>query len=597
MIQFDKFIKATIRIFLMMAIFYSCAKKDDKEASNSKKRSNILLILTDDQAYGDLSLMGNPMAETPNLDLLAREGVFFENFYVSPVCAPTRASLLTGRYHQRTGVSGVTRGRENMNLDEVTLADILKKNGYATGIFGKWHNGAHYPYHPLGRGFDDFVGFTSGHWSSYFDTTIEKNGAPFYAEGYLPDVLTKEAINFIKKNAASETPFLCYLPYQTPHTPLQVPDTYFDKYKNKGADDFNATIYGMGENIDDHIGELLKELDQLDIRDHTIIIYLSDNGPLNLRYNHGLKGRKGQVDEGGVKVPFIMNWKNNIESGEVISYPLAHIDLLPTLLSMLDIDYAEDKDLDGINFKSLLDHSQILPARDLYMEWGGNQRLLSKEYLMINDQLYDVNKDPGQKENIRNLFPGIYDSLQVNYAHWISAMPLEQDRKEIQIGYSDYPISILPAHEANLYPPFEFRKDRRETGIAYHSIHGWAHDWIDDWTKTSAFAVWDLDIIESGSYKIELRYALGESDAGAKVAIEIGEKRVLIDQLKTFEHTEKMSLDRIPRQQEAPETDWILANAGVLDLEKGVCQLKISSTDIPGGKSIELKDILITRIK
>ena len=153
-----------------------------------------------------------------------------------------------------------------MNLDEETFANVFKSLGYTTGIFGKWHNGAHYPYHPLGRGFDEFVGFASGHWTSYFNTTIEKNGKPFKTEGYLPDVLTNEAIGFIEKSHQNKTPFFCYLPYQTPHTPLQVPDKYFDKYKNKGVDDFNATIYGMAENIDDNVGRLLNTLETLNIK-------------------------------------------------------------------------------------------------------------------------------------------------------------------------------------------------------------------------------------------------------------------------------------------------------------------------------------------
>ncbi|MGI9531370.1 sulfatase-like hydrolase/transferase, partial [Lutimonas sp.] len=176
-LSIKKLVTYKLRIVLLLCISIvlsvSCQKelKKDVNPTSFATKANVLLILTDDQAYGDLSLMGNPISETPNLDLLANTGAFFENFYVNPVCAPTRASLLTGRYHQRTGVTGVTRGRENMSLDEETLANILKAHGYATGIFGKWHNGAHYPYHPMGRGFDEFVGFTSGHWSSYFDTT------------------------------------------------------------------------------------------------------------------------------------------------------------------------------------------------------------------------------------------------------------------------------------------------------------------------------------------------------------------------------------------------------------------------------------------
>ncbi len=579
-------------LILILLLLQACQTKTEEII-----RPNILLILTDDQAYGDLSFLGNPLSETPNLDLLAKEGVFFENFYVSPLCAPTRASLLTGRYHQRTGVSGVTRGRENMNLDEVTLAAILKDHGYATGIFGKWHNGAHYPYHPLGKGFEEFVGFTSGHWSSYFDTTIEKNGEPFYAEGYLPDVLTQEALSFIQRNAASKTPFLCYLPYQTPHTPLQVPDKYFDKFKAKGAGDFNATMYGMGENIDDHVGTLIQELDKLNIRENTIVIYLSDNGPLNLRYNKGLKGRKGQIDEGGMKVPFIVNWKNHVKPGDVIPYPLAHIDVLPTLLALLDIDHVADKELDGINFKPLLTNAEALPARDLFMEWGGNQRVLSKDHLMINDQLYNVQNDPGQKVDVRGEFPKVYDSLQVKYTTWLGTLPEAKGTKEIPVGYLDYPVTVLPAHEAYLYPSFEFRKDRRHTGIAYHSLHGWAHDWIDYWTKTTAYAYWDVEVVASGSYRIDLRYALAAADLGVKIDIEVGDKHLYVENLAGFEHTEKKSHDRIPREQEAPETDWTTAKAGIVQLEKGLTRIKVSSTDIPGQKSIELKDILISRLK
>ena len=595
--RYKKAIKNNIVLLRLIAILFtvifmlSC---DHEPRVNS--RPNVLLILTDDQAYGDLSMMGNPVSETPHLDQLAREGVFFDHFYVSPVCAPTRASLLTGRYHHRTGVTGVTRGRENMNLNEVTLADMLKKAGYTTGIFGKWHNGAHYPYHPLGRGFDHFVGFTSGHWSSYFDTTIEKNGEPFFAEGYLPDVLTQEALNFIRENASSDTPFFCYLPYQTPHTPLQVPDKYFDKFKHKGADDFNATMYGMAENIDDQMGLLLEELDQLNIRENTIVIYLSDNGPQKIRYNKGLKGRKGQIDEGGMRVPFIVNWKHQIKAGLVQSVPLAHIDVMPTLLDLLKIDPPKTENMDGVTFTGLLKGSEEFPERDLFMEWGGNKRLLSKDYLMINEELYNLQSDEGQKQDLREQLPEVYTTLLEKYDDWIGQMPKEIPVKEIPIGHLNYPLTILPAHEANLYPPFEFRKDRRSTGIAYHSLYGWAHDWIDDWTKTSAYASWDIDIVAAGTYELELTYALALQDIGAELMVEIGSELLSLNEIKVFEHAEITSQDRIPRKQEAPETDWAIYKAGVLKLQKGPAKLTVKATKIPGKKSIELKDVRIRRI-
>lgn len=581
-------------IFIGLLVFSlnGCQKADIV-----KMKPNILLILTDDQAYGDLSLTGNPISETPNLDLLAHQGVFFENFYVSPVCAPTRASLLTGRYHQRTGVSGVTRGRENMNLDEHTIADILKSHGYQTGIFGKWHNGAHYPYHPLGRGFDEFVGFTSGHWSSYFDTTIEKNGSPFLAKGYLPDVLTDEAISFIKRNSANKKPFFCYVPFQTPHTPLQVPDAYFDKYKKKGADDFNATIYGMVENIDDNVGRLLATLDEMQIREHTIIIYLSDNGPVNYRYNRGLKGKKGHLDEGGVRVPFILQWKDHVQQVESIQYPLAHIDLLPTLLDLLKIDHSFENPIDGMSFAPLLNNAYSLPKRDLYQEWGQNKRLLSDRLLMINDALYDLSEDPKQQNNIRNQNQVEYDSLRDKYETWFNKMPLEKELKKIPVGYLDFPTCVLPAHEANLFPAFEFRKDRRHTGIAYHSLYGWAHDWIDYWTKPSAYASWNIDLVASGTYDLEMSYALSPENKGTTLMIEIQGQKIVLDSIPIFEHSKLKSRDRIEREQEAPEIDWQILKLGSLDLNKGLEELKVSALRIPGTKSIELKGVTIKRIK
>ncbi|SNR51294.1 Arylsulfatase A [Lutibacter agarilyticus] len=582
-----------VLVGLFLTVFTSC--KNEKE--QLVESPNVILIVTDDQAYGDVSFTNNPLAETPILDNLAKEGAFANHFYVSPVCAPTRASLLTGRYHQRTGVSGVTRGRENMNLNETTLADIFKSFGYKTGAFGKWHNGAHYPYHPLGRGFDEFVGFTSGHWTNYFDTTIEKNGKPFKTEGYLPDVLTNEAIRFISESNKENTPFLCYIPFQTPHTPLQVPDTYFDKYKQKGVDDFNATIYGMGENIDDNVGRILKELDSLNIRENTIVIYMSDNGPLNYRFNQGLKGRKGMVDEGGVRVPFIINWKNNINTGQIIHQSLAHIDVLPTLLDLIDKEYQYKKSIDGISFKPLLQGEKDFLKRKLFSEWSGKKRVLSNNYLMINDELFNIEKDPAQTSNIREDLPKVYDSLVSSYNQWYSGIEMHSETKEIPVGYSKYPTTVLPAHEANLYPPFEFRKDRRHTGIAYHSLYGWAHDWIDFWTNTSAYAQWEIEVVEEGDYEIHLQYALDQENLGVKLQVEIGNQELIVENLEVFEHSKFKNNDRVQREQEAPETDWNLIIGGTLKLNKGIQKVKISSIEIPGGKSIELKAIHLRKIK
>jgi arylsulfatase A-like enzyme len=498
------------------------------------------------------------------------------------------------------GVSGVTRGRENLNLEEVTLADILKENGYVTGLFGKWHNGAHYPYHPLGRGFDEFVGFTSGHWSNYFDTVIEKNGHPFEAQGYLPDVLTEESLSFIEKSAASGTPFFCYLSFPTPHTPLQVPDAYFEKYKAKGLDDFNATIYGMGENIDWNVGRILNELNRLNLEEETLVLYMSDNGPLNFRFNKGLKGRKGMVDEGGVRVPFIARWKGQIISGSNSQLPLAHIDVLPTILDLLKIPIEAESRIDGMSFKSQLVQKSVVSDeisgnRILFENWNGRQRALQGSMLMIDEKLFDLDTDPGQSQSIRADHKEKYDELASAFADWESKLPNSDNTAAIPAGYEEYPVTVLPAHEAILFPPFEFRKDRRHTGIAYHSQYGWAHDWIDFWTSEEAFPAWELDIKTEGQYQVSIKYALEEKNLGDELILEVAGNTIVIDSLDAYKHSYKPSHDRIAREQEAPETDWATATIGSVKLEKGAATLSLKASRIAGESSIELKEILLTK--
>jgi arylsulfatase A-like enzyme len=195
------------------------------------RRPNILLILSDDQGWGDLSINGNKNLKTPNIDSMARSGATLDHFYVQPVCSPTRAELLTGRYHPRTGVRGVSQGQERINPNETLLSQLLRLLGYLTGAFGKWHNGSQWPYHPNARGFEEFYGFTSGHWGQYFDPPLEHNGKPARGKGYIADDLTDKALAFIAKN--HDRPFFCYVPYNTPHSPFCVPDEYWTRFKRK----------------------------------------------------------------------------------------------------------------------------------------------------------------------------------------------------------------------------------------------------------------------------------------------------------------------------------------------------------------------------
>ncbi|MBN2665910.1 MAG: sulfatase-like hydrolase/transferase, partial [Bacteroidales bacterium] len=273
-------------------------------ANNSNP--NIVVILADDMGWGDINVNGNDKISTPVLNRLKSESLSFDRFYVCPLSAPTRAEMLTGRYFLRTGVSSVTRGYENMRSDEVTIAEVLKDNGYTSGCFGKWHNGRYFPQHPNRQGFDEFVGFPVGHLGYYFDAWFLHNDEEKQSSGYTSDYFNDQAVEFIERNR--ENPFLCYVSFNVPHSPFQVPEKYFSKYRQAGLDSTLSSVYGMVENMDDNISRLLEKLEELNIAENTIVIFFSDNGPNTDRYNGGMKGRKGSVDEGGVRVPFYIKW-------------------------------------------------------------------------------------------------------------------------------------------------------------------------------------------------------------------------------------------------------------------------------------------------
>jgi arylsulfatase A-like enzyme len=259
-------------------------------------RPNIVVILTDDQGWGDLSLHGNPNLSTPRIDDLARQGAQIEHFYVCPVCSPTRAEFLTGRYHTRMGVFSTSAGGERFDADETTIADVFRGAGYATAAFGKWHNGMQHPYHPNARGFDDFYGFCSGHWGHYFSPMLEHNGRIVQGDGFLVDDLTGHAIEFIHDQKGK--PFFVYLPLNTPHSPMQVPDKYWDRFKEKEIVPDPApenqkdvqlqhtrAALAMCENIDDNVGRILDYLERSKLADNTIVVYFCDNGPNGKRFN------------------------------------------------------------------------------------------------------------------------------------------------------------------------------------------------------------------------------------------------------------------------------------------------------------------------
>jgi arylsulfatase A-like enzyme len=327
------------------------------------RQPNVVVILTDDQGWGDLGVSGNTNLATRNIDSLARDGATLEHFYVCQVCAPTRAEFLTGRCYPRTGVSGVSRGQGRMNPDETTVADLFKSAGYATGAFGKWHNGTQTPYHPNNRGFDEFYGFTSGHWGHYFSPPLDHNGQRVRGRGFIVDDFTEHAMDFIEANR--ERPFFCYVPFNTPHSPMMVPDRFYAKFDGKqpgmqhrdeGKEDVMMTRAALAlcENIDWNVGRILKKLDDLELQEETLVIYFSDNGPNSYRWNGGMKGRKGSIDEGGLHSPFFIRWPGRIPAGARIPQIAGAIDLLPTLTDLAGIERRDEYPLDGRSLAPLL---------------------------------------------------------------------------------------------------------------------------------------------------------------------------------------------------------------------------------------------------
>ncbi|MDB5309281.1 MAG: atsA 6 [Gemmataceae bacterium] len=356
---------------------------------------NVLVVITDDQGFGDLGCHGNPVIRTPNLDAFAKQSVWLKNFYVSPVCSPTRSSLLTGQYNYRTGIVDTALGRSLMRPDVKTLPESLVAAGYRTGLFGKWHLGDNYPLRPEDRGFQETLWSQGGGLAqpsdppgtdpktAYFNPVLKKNGRGVKTTGYCTDVFTDAAVKFL--TADSKKPFFAYVAYNAPHDPFQVPEELVGPYKqldltptgfpkvgqpwatSKLDTDAIARAYAMIENIDTNFARLMKQLDEQKLTDNTVVIFLTDNGPGGTRFNAGLRNRKGTVYEGGIRVPCYVRWPKQVKPG-VIDTPRAHIDLTPTLLDACGVKAAG-----GFDGRSLLPQLRGEPApgpdRTLFFQW------------------------------------------------------------------------------------------------------------------------------------------------------------------------------------------------------------------------------------
>ncbi len=446
---FKNTIKLALLIYVVTGLFMSC----HTGGKLVKKRPNIILIMTDDQGYGDLGIMGNPLIETPNIDAMASKSASMLNFYVSPVCAPTRASLMTGRYNYRTGVIDTYIGRAMMHTDEVTIAEILRGAGYATGIFGKWHLGDCYPMRPMDQGFDESLVLKGGglaqpsepfeNHGRYTDPILFHNGEEVQTLGYCTDVYFRTATNFIKKNVEEGRPFFAYIPTNAPHGPFyDVPPEQLEVYKNmdlsavsyedKPNIDRLAAIFAMIGNIDENIGRLFQTLKALGIEDNTIVVFLTDNGPNTRRYVGGLRGMKGEVLEGGIRTVFYMYWPPVFNGGEFSDVRAAHYDVMPTLLDAAGVPFPDTLHIDGRSFLPLLKGEKVpWPERALYLQWHrGDVPQPAKHFAMIGQkwkllssdsakfELYDIDIDMGESNDLAAQEPKLMNKMKEEYLAW-----------------------------------------------------------------------------------------------------------------------------------------------------------------------------------
>ena len=616
-----------------------------------RTRPNIVVILADDQGWGDLSIHGNTNLSTPSIDSLAREGTRFEHFYVSPVCSPTRAEFLTGRYAARGGVRGVSTGEERLNLDEHTIAETFKAAGYSTGAFGKWHNGTQHPYHPNARGFDEYYGFTEGHWGQYFDYELDHNGTLVRGEGYVTDDFTDHALQFIEDNR--EKPFFAYLPYNTPHSPMQVPDAYWDRFKDKslamrnrdpGREDvpFTRAALAMVENIDWNVGRVLAKLDELGLRENTIVLYFSDNGPNSWRWNQGMKGRKGSLDEGGVRTPFLIRWPGHIAAGHRVSQIAAAIDLLPTLADLAGVVPQGRNPLDGKSLEPLLtplpgEPAEAWPERTLFTVWRDRISVRSQTYRLDPEgRLFNLETDPGQDTDVAAENPEVTRELKVaaaNLADEIAAgwghgatQALSKARlaKPAPRGNAPDPRLALP------YPPDDrpFPVGHTETtllpardGVPHGGIQRSASapncSYFTHWTGKDDRITWDIEVAAAGDYEAQIYYTVPEADAGATVELtfsKIGpqtgsgssdqpingstlEQRSRI-QAKISEPNDAPLYgpadDRIPRTQSQVK-DFKPLSLGIVSLEQGRGEVSLRATEIPGEGVADIRYLVFTR--
>ncbi len=581
-------------------------------AAAAARQPNVVVLLADDAGWGDYSHNGNHQLSTPHIDSLAKDGTRFDRFFVQPVCSPTRAEFLTGRWHRRLGVYGVSTGQERMNPEEKTVADALKSAGYVTGIFGKWHNGSQWPYHPLARGFDTFTGYTSGHWGEYFDAPLERNGVMEKSKGYIVDVLTDRALQFIERN--KDRPFLCYVPFTTPHSPWSVPAKHWDKFKdfpltqratNASAEVEAETrcVLAMMENLDGNVGRILTKLKELDLEQETIVVYFSDNGPNGHRWTGGMKGVKGTTDEGGVRSPLLIRWPGKVPAGAQVDRIAGAVDLCPTILALTGAKRAGDRPFDGRDLSPLLLKGKDADWADrlIFNTFGDRVSVRSQSHRLDADgNLFDMIADPGQTKPLQSEQRDLASRLKQSVADWRRdvGMPAAQpqgkgktkakggpgnavDPRPIQVGYREFPITMLPARDGT--PKGGLERSSRAPNSSY----------FVNWTSKEAHPSWNVEVVNAGRYEVWIDYACPVADAGSTVEVRLGGS-ALRAKIAEGWYPPLLEQDVFPRKNgESVMREFKSVRLGDLDLSPGPAELTIKAVEMPGKTVMELRRVTL----
>ncbi|MBC8354035.1 MAG: arylsulfatase [Planctomycetes bacterium] len=490
------------------------------------QKPNVVLVITDDQGYGDLSCHGNEVLKTPNIDELFRESVRLTDYHVSPTCSPTRAALQTGHWTNRTGVWHTIMGRSLLRENEVTIGQVFKEGGYATGMFGKWHLGDNYPYRPEDRGYTEVmrhggggVGQTPDYWdNAYFDGSYFHNGKPEAVDGFCTDVWFDYAKRFIRNQKKADKPFFAYISTNAPHGPMHSPVKSSNPYKDLKVNVQN--FFGMIANIDDNVGQLREFLDDEGLTENTIFIFTTDNGSSSgdKVFNAGMRGKKGSEYDGGHRVPFFMHWpKGGIVGGRDVTELTAHVDVLPTLIKMCGVGAPANVEFDGRNIFALLNRrAAAWPDRILItdsqrvkdpIKWRKSAVMTTRWRLNNGKELYDIKADPGQTKNVATDHAPVVHRLTAFYdAWWDELTPTFAQDCSIYLGHpADNPATL--------------------------TCHDWITTGTTPWNHASVRSAmsggantgfWNVKIVEAGSYEIRIRRWPQESDQAIDAALPPG---------------------------------------------------------------------------